>query len=78
MGRTAGYSKWDHERNEDILAELKTKPVTDYIKHHQENWRSHVNRINADGFPEAILRSRSKGKLSIGRPVKRWRENPRS
>jgi hypothetical protein len=36
MRRTAGYTKWDHERNEDILTELKIEPMTDYIKHYKK------------------------------------------
>jgi hypothetical protein len=77
MRRTAGYTKWDHKRNEDILTELKIEPMIHYIKHYQESWRSHVNRMNAGRFPKAILRYRPKGKRSIGRQMKRWRENAR-
>jgi hypothetical protein len=77
MRRTAGYTKWNHKRNEDILLELKIQPMIDYIKHYQESWRSHDNRINAERFPKAIFRYRPKGKRSIGRPMKRWRENSR-
>jgi hypothetical protein len=53
--RTMDYMKWAHKRNEDILTEPKTKPVTDYIKHTKENW-SHMNAMNAGRFPKAILR----------------------
>jgi hypothetical protein len=55
MRRTVGYTKWDHKRN-DILTELKIEPMIDYIKHYQESWRSHVNRMNAGRFPKSILR----------------------
>jgi hypothetical protein len=54
--RTLDYTKWDHKRNEDILTELKIEPMIDYIKHYQESWRSHVNRMNAERFLKAILR----------------------
>jgi hypothetical protein len=64
MRRTAGYTKLDHERNENILMELKTKPITDYIKH----WRSHENRTNAVRFPKATSRRRPNKKRSIGNP----------
>jgi hypothetical protein len=69
--RMAGYMKWDHKRNEDILTELKIEPMIDYIKHYQESWRSHVNTMNAGRFPKAILRYRPTGKRSVGRPMKR-------
>jgi hypothetical protein len=56
MKRMAGYTNWDHKRNQDILTELRIEPMIDYIKHCQESWRSHVNRMNAGRFPKAILR----------------------
>ena len=31
MHHTAGYMKWDHKRNEDILHELHIELVLDYI-----------------------------------------------
>jgi hypothetical protein len=54
--RTVDYTKWGHKINEGILTELKSKPVIDYIKHYEENWRSHVNGINAGKFQRVILR----------------------
>jgi hypothetical protein len=33
MRRTAGYTKWEHKINEDILTELKIETIIDYIKH---------------------------------------------
>jgi len=58
-------------RNEDIIMELKIESILDYIKYYQENWRSHVNRMDAGRFPKAILRYRPQGKRSIGRSMKR-------
>jgi hypothetical protein len=55
LRRTASYMKWNHEGN-DILTELKIEPMTDYIKHYQERWSSHVNRMNAGRFLKAFLR----------------------
>jgi hypothetical protein len=55
MRRTARYMKWDHERSEDIVTELKIESVTDCIKHYQENWRSHVSGMYTGRFPKAIL-----------------------
>jgi hypothetical protein len=45
----------DHKRNEDILMELKIETMIENMKHYQESWRSHVNRMNAGRFPKAIL-----------------------
>jgi hypothetical protein len=38
MRRTAGYTKWDLERNEEVLKELKMEPILDYICRYQSNW----------------------------------------
>ena len=32
MRRTADYTGWDQKRNTDVLDELKTMPVLEYIK----------------------------------------------
>jgi hypothetical protein len=31
MRRTAGRTKWDHKINEEIIEEIKTEPVLEYI-----------------------------------------------
>jgi hypothetical protein len=31
LRRTAGYTRWDHKRNEDILTELQMSQITEYI-----------------------------------------------
>jgi hypothetical protein len=61
MRRTAGYTKGDLKRNEDVLKELKVE---------------HVNRMSRTRIPKAIMYCQPRGKRSLGRPVKRWHENP--
>jgi hypothetical protein len=34
---------------------LKIEPVTEYIKYYKENWRCHINRMDAGRFPKEIL-----------------------
>ena len=75
MRHTAGYTKWDHKRNEDILHELHIEPVLDYIHQYQSNWIQHVYRMPRTRFPRTILNYRPPGKISLGRPMKRWTEN---
>jgi hypothetical protein len=36
---TAGCTKWDLKRNEEVLKELKVESVLDYICRYQNNWR---------------------------------------
>jgi hypothetical protein len=31
LRRTAGYTRWDHKRNEDILTELQISQITEII-----------------------------------------------
>jgi hypothetical protein len=31
LGRTAGYTHWDHKRNEDILTELQISQITEFM-----------------------------------------------
>ncbi|KAJ4428526.1 hypothetical protein ANN_24570 [Periplaneta americana] len=37
MRRTAGYTKWDRKKNEDILQELNVSSILDYISRYQLN-----------------------------------------
>jgi hypothetical protein len=46
MHIAAGYTKWDHKRNEDIVDEMKIKLMVDYVQNYQRKWKDHVNRMN--------------------------------
>jgi hypothetical protein len=37
---TAGYTKWDVKRNEEVLKELKVEPILDYICRYQKTVKS--------------------------------------
>jgi hypothetical protein len=76
MRRTAGCTKWDLKRNEEVLKELKVEPILDYICGYQINWREHVNRMSRTRIPKAVMYYQPKGKRSLGRAMKRWEENP--
>jgi hypothetical protein len=76
MCRTAGCTKWDLKRNKEVLKELKVEPIFDYICRYQNNWRQHVNRMSRTRVPKAIMYYQPRGKRSLGRPMKRWHENP--
>ncbi|KAJ4445812.1 hypothetical protein ANN_12497 [Periplaneta americana] len=72
---TAGYTKWDHKRNEDLMEELQLEPVINHVKHYQYNWINHLHRMHRDRIPKVMLYYRPNGKRSLGRPKKRWIEN---
>ena len=74
MRHTAGYTKWDHKRN-DILHELHIEPVLDHIHQYQNNWIQHLHHLSRTRFPRTILNYRPSGKRSLRRPMKRWTEN---
>jgi O-glycosyl hydrolase len=71
----AGYTKWDLKRNEEVLKELKVEPILDYVCRFQNDWREHVNRISRTRIPKAIMYYQTRGKRSLGCPMKRWHEN---
>jgi hypothetical protein len=76
MRRTAGYTKWDLKRNEEVLKELKVELILNYIYRYQNNWRQHVTRMSRTRIPKAIMYYQPRGKRSLGCPMKRWHENP--
>jgi hypothetical protein len=45
LRRTAGYTRWDHKRNKDILTELQMSQITEFIYQYRKNWKEHVDRI---------------------------------
>jgi hypothetical protein len=45
LRRTAGYTRWDHKRNEDILTELQMSQITEYIYQYRKNWKEYADRI---------------------------------
>jgi hypothetical protein len=70
LRRTAGYTRWDHKRNEDILTELKISQITEFIYQYRKNCKEQVDRI-----PKMILNYQPKGKRNLGRPLKRWKDS---
>jgi hypothetical protein len=70
LRRTAGYTCWDHKRNEDILTELQISQITEFIYQHRKNWKEHVDRIQ-----KMILKYQPKGKRNLERPLKRWKDS---
>jgi hypothetical protein len=72
--RTAGYTRWDHKRNEDILTELRMSQITEFIYQYRKNWKERVDRMRSDRIPKIILKYQPKGKLNLGRPLSRWKD----
>jgi len=45
--RTAGYILFNHERNEEILEEIKVEPVDGKLRRCKSNWLRHVTGMNS-------------------------------
>jgi hypothetical protein len=73
--RTAGYTRWDHKRNEDILTELQMSQITEFIYQYKKNWKEHVDRMSSDRIQKMILKYQPKGKRNLGRPLKRRKDS---
>ena len=58
MRYTAGCTKWDYKRNDDVLKELRLEPVIKYIQEYQNKWMNHLRRTSSDRIPKAMRRSR--------------------
>jgi hypothetical protein len=74
LRRIAGYTKLDKKINTKILRELKINSVLEQIDHYRNNWKQHVQRMDQSCIPRQMMTYRPKGKRSLGRPLKRWRE----
>jgi hypothetical protein len=75
LWRTAGYTRWDHKRNEDILTELQISQITEFIYQYRKNLKEHVDRMSSDRIPKMILKYQPKGKRNLGRALKRWKDS---
>jgi hypothetical protein len=74
LRRTAGYTRWDHKINEDILTELQISQIAEFIRQYRKNWKERVDRMSSDRIPKMVLKYQPKGKRELGRPLKRWKD----
>jgi hypothetical protein len=69
--RTAGYTVFDHKRNEGILEEMKAEAVDGILRRYKPNWLRHVAGMENNIMPEIMLNFRPNGGRGFGRPLKR-------
>ena len=69
-----GITKFDHKRNEDILAETKQCLVGELVTRARLRWLGHVARMDVTRLPPRLLFGKVDGKAKAGRPVSRWKD----
>jgi hypothetical protein len=74
MRKTAGFTLWDHKRNEEILKSLKAEPISKFIQNYWANWKKHIERMDSSRITNNLFNYRPHGKRSLGRPLKKWSE----
>jgi hypothetical protein len=49
--------------------------ITEFIYQYRKNWKGHVDRMISDRISKMVLKYQPKGKRSLGRPLKRWKDS---
>jgi 1,2-phenylacetyl-CoA epoxidase PaaB subunit len=65
--KTAGFTLWDHKRNEEILKNLKVEQVSKFIQNYQAKWKYHIERVDSNRIPNNLSNYRPHGERSLGR-----------
>jgi len=69
-----GITKLDKEKNQSIREKTGAQNIVKGIKHYQEKWLQHVQRMDTNILPKQALQYEPKRRRNIGRPRKRWRD----
>jgi hypothetical protein len=70
----SGYALYDHKTNDSIRRKLQTDNILDKIDEYRRNWVLHLQRMPQNRIPLKSFHYSPKGKRTIGRPKKQWRE----
>jgi len=70
----AGYTLYDHKKNDHIRRELQITGVLDKIDEYRRNKLLHLQRMPENRIPLKSYHYRPQGWRTIGRPKKSWRE----
>jgi len=69
-----GITKLDKEKNLCIRGKTGAQNIVKEIKQYQEKWLQHVQRMDTNRLPKKALQYKPKGRKTIGRSRKRWRD----
>ena len=76
--RSAGISRLDHIRNDDIRRTMGTEEtIIDTIERKRLAWYGHLERMNEDRWPKKVWRWIPPGRRKRGRPLRRWKMDVR-
>ena len=67
-----GYTRLDKIRSEDIRQELGISGIQDVRLKYEQNWISHLERMDNTRLPKHALTYKPRGRRDGGRPRKRW------
>jgi len=70
----AGYTLYDHKRNDSVRCELQTEGILNKIDEYRRHWLLHLQRMPVNRIPLKSYHYRPQGRRTIGRTKKRWRE----
>ena len=62
------YSQMNKIRNKDIRKELKIIPILVKIKNYRTQWKEHLEPMDRNHIPKAVMKYKPKGKRNRGRP----------
>jgi len=69
-----GITKLDKEKNQCIWEKTGAQNIVKEIKQYQEKWLQQVQRMDTNRLPKQVLHYKPKGRRTVGRPRKRWRD----
>jgi hypothetical protein len=58
-----------------ILTVLQISQITEFMYQYRKHWKEHIERISCDRIPKIILKYQPRGKINLGRPLRRWKDS---
>jgi hypothetical protein len=69
-----GITKLNKENNQCIREKAGAENIVKEMKQYQEKWLQHIQRMDTNRISKQALQYKPKGRIHIGRPRERWRD----
>jgi len=69
-----GITELDKEKIQCIREKTGEQNTVKEIKRYQEKWLQHIQRMDTNRIPKQALQYKPKGRRTVGRPRKTWRD----